>query len=1692
MTKEQIKYYIDNLNTILDNVSEIPEGKITEEMVFTDIENVYNVFSKDNANIIKEYNITLESFKIIVAVAKQNKEYREQILGRDEANQLLRNIVDIYGNEAYPILGCDSRFFEMSSIDGILSGENNQKYVEFYTELLNKKCRTVASLEELAEILLTTKPEYINTGLIEKFLENSDKQINGEAVLQFMKTAPQSVIDGVILKKLVDRMEGIFQGQVSILEKIPTELYDEDFAKSILNKSEPYLAFTPVFNAIPIQVKSREVWELAISKSNEFIYSLPEQKIDEKMTQEEYEEWCEEVIIRKLRESQDVRNIFYRLKDFQKTSKICEEATNLLDIEKESFEVSNFLKSIPEEKRSRKIYETLLEKSGRIIKEIPYETFEIGLSQQEYEKWVNNIIIKKILSSDNFQDIVLDVPYQRRNGDIWNALLDKCIEKTGNKSILSLDKIPIHYITKEMCERAIKDIGDYEVLIMPTVDRNIEKIEDKEEKEQYEKWIAKFTEEEKEEYRKWYESKIIEYIEKNTTNNIFTLNGIKISGIITMPDEAITINIINKFLELNGPTGITKIPKPSELTNYNEQYEEIVITAIRMIEDKDYNIFKVDPWETLDILETIPEEYITDKVILEAVKKRPHYLKYADVTKENFEELLGIAYKGKLESLGRTELSRQEIELIKKFAKNNADLFSTLKLELLSPEIVNCIGKNSLEKIVRYKDVQYSVLEIAKNEEALRTFGFVLDNLKEDNIFVEPLIELLSMKIRAEQIVEYDSEKKEYIGKPNEFLKIVSNIIENHREELTEEQKIVISYLALNPSEANKITDYSEIVNYVTNKNAELDGIIANEQATLVATKDAYLRRTVGLDYKSVIELVNKYGNDTEELLVKYQGKELTTYKEKAEKEALEIVLKLKSLISENDIDIIRNAYKNTIANEDITQSFKRYKQAIILDSTLRRAYGRDIVQSLNETDKENNIETIEHTMDGKEYIVRKLNGPFNRMISVMNAYRKSQVDGDMYDRWNTNEMAGNHALCYSFINESNPGTALLGDKKGIIISIKKFSEESLTALAPYDLCSDSRENTTMTLRAQKFYMGKNLPNQTRGRYSEADIEVQDVLDGTEEYKKVQIESIVCFEEVDEESIQAAIELSEKLGHKVPIELIDRRELAKQEKEEIEGLLKAFKEGERLQPDLIRQIITKYNNVRNAHMDSSLSDELLGEKKDKENPEAMFNKSHLNKMLEECIEIANQRIKAGNVEEGVHAIAQIKQFIQEEREKNILMYSMREKQKMAGIDINIDYKIDEILRESQERPNIEDTRSESIEFVQSEETLGTATYSILYGKYQAMPEQLSIKELNGNLDIKEIRDAIADVKEKGYYAENNRYDEEHIARVIMFSNAIANLEGMDNETKQLLTETAKYYCCGRQLDIEEEHQEYSAKIAGKELSEKYLPKDISLIQAAIELQNFRSDKHYINEVEQERKEQMSRLSDKYGLTEGEMQKVNNIATYINDAVDLDKARFVCKANDQFKRVYTLPEEKFPLHGLRTETAKRLIQISYGLQDKLATKKLEKMLKFADVRFEQRQMIEDFFTERSIGGDHVIVDREYTESPVVKVEYLKYKFPEIDFEQLINELENNSELTTELPSESNWSLPEIDFEQLLNELENNREVTTELPIASNWLQSAKNISETRLASKVDGASHEVKRGYHELQEQSQDKEAQKEE
>ena len=1593
MSSAEIKYYIDNQEKIYEELKKIIESLPQEtserfEKLFEDgnIEEVYNIINGTFPNS----NITLSSLKLLIFL--QDTDLKDKLFSNEEYKSIIKNLANMYGDRLSEIINTNSRDFNVSDLDFLLSLDD-PKYSDVYRAVLEKKLASVFFIEDVIEILQNSNTSVISEELITNFLENYNYTTSGSNFRKILKTLPSSILqDGTIAKTMIGKIKNILDGDEEILDYIPSSAYNPEFVKEIVDKSE--FNFAKVFEHIPTKLRTRDIWERACNTYNYILYlnQLPNNNIDPNISQEEYASWVEDLITRKITGNPKTAIYdFSSLNDSKKTTRICQKIAESIFLENNTTGYNELLKSIPESSRTQELYATLVSKSPNVLRDIPLQSFVPNISQEEYDRWFENLISQSIANVQDMDALYYSIPREKINERIWNEFLDKCLEKNIDRRRASLSMVNFENMTPQMVERAMKDIDVAELYHVPCIDQNLEDLHG-DRKETYAKWQASFSEEQKQAYRTWYEQTWIKFVTETQQCGSLYRN---------VPKEAITTAMNKACIDVSYAF-IVQMPIP-ETPEQLHEYQQMLIYALGKIPAIDY----IDERNTTiygdrDIFENISKEFISEEVVRQAIEKNIIYLTYADPTAENFNELIDIAFKHKLASMGRTELTDKEHELMQRFALNNAELFKTLQLEILDPKIVSAIGESSLEKITRYKDVQDSVLGIAKDESALKTFGFALENLKMDNSFIEPLIEKLSKSVSGQRMKKYSFDTNDYVNE-SIFLDLVSQRIDRKDIPFTDYEKAVISYLALNPQEGKKITSYNDILSFVERKNSELESIVNNVDSTLLEVKNAYLERLVGLNYSTVANLVTMYGNDPEQLLQNYKNISSESFKELGEKEALEIIIKLKSFIETQDINAIRSEFAKSISQEKKEKAFLRYQKSTILEAFLRRAYGRDMVESLSKNTA--SLRTQELEFEGKKYLVRKVNGEFNRMVSLMGAYRKSSTtEGDMYDRWNTSQMASNHALCYSFINQSNPGTAKIDGKTGVIISIDGFSPESISAEAPYDLCSDNRQNTVFTGRQQRFFSAQNMPNQTRGMYSEYDIEIQDVLSGSDKYQKIQPATIICFEEVDEDSVRAAVELGKKLGHPVPIELIDRRELAQTEMMHITEALNNFKNSETIDSTLVSEIITRFNNVRNAHRFSDLSDELVGENKKNENKDAPFNIEHLNQMLKECLASVEQKICSGQVQEGLAALESIKMAIFDERQKSFLMPTMYEKQLWTGIDLDIDYTLDELQRTYGKpivKPLEEIKTLETLSQMQGK-NLSSVTFDTTFGKIKTMPEQLSTVQIIQEIDASKIQESIAEIHSQGFYQGNKSYDEEHIARVILYSDVISKMEGFDDKTRGLLTEVAKYYSCGRQLDIAEKHEQYSAKLAGKALADRYSTEDLDMIQATIELQNFKSNSHTLSEIEEERKAKLNELCSKYGISEEQAVAVSKMASCISDSVKLDQTRFVDKAKEK------APEQSFCIESLELESAKKMVEFSYSMQEQLAQQELDRLSSIVQMNFdaEKEQIMKDFFTELLFGTiERRTIDDAITQSPIVRLEYLKTKYPEIsrmDLEVLLKE------------------------------------------------------------------------------------------
>ena len=284
------------------------------------------------------------------------------------------------------------------------------------------------------------------------------------------------------------------------------------------------------------------------------------------------------------------------------------------------------------------------------------------------------------------------------------------------------------------------------------------------------------------------------------------------------------------------------------------------------------------------------------------------------------------------------------------------------------------------------------------------------------------------------------------------------------------------------------------------------------------------------------------------------------------------------------------------------------------------------------------------------------------------------------------------------------------------------------------------------------------------------------------------------------------------------------------------------------------------------------------------------------------------------------------------------------------------------------------------------------------------------------------------------------------------------MEGIDTHQQKLLTEVSKYYSSGRMLDIKEPHEQYSAEIAGKELMTQYSKEDLGIIQAVIELQNFHSNQNLLSKQEEEYKVKLDDICSKYGIASQDKTQVDMLTKIIQDAVELDKTRFVRKAK------YNCPDEVFRKNLLSTESAGKLIKFSYGIQDGIASEHLASMESVAHIDYDsdtiKKEIMEEFFTEMKFCTKKKNQDEGITMSPIVREMFFKHKFSEVDSPEVLGlQLSEKSSETREVESSErtdNGNLVKV-YQDAEITLEDARKAYEQLSRTKNELEHVQGVS-----------------------------------
>lgn len=621
------------------------------------------------------------------------------------------------------------------------------------------------------------------------------------------------------------------------------------------------------------------------------------------------------------------------------------------------------------------------------------------------------------------------------------------------------------------------------------------------------------------------------------------------------------------------------------------------------------------------------------------------FLKPEELTNENIKKVFSQEIK-------EEGISSKGIEIIKRNVTKSRLLAETLDIKMLDGEILDVIGEENIDRIINYPETQDKILEALKGQKQREVFKIAFKEIKGTSQYLQPEIEKLCIKMQ--QIQQENPE----------FFVAASELIDN-QQGTTEYVQSELLYLLSNPEEAMKLQTTEEIINYEENTNKQLEEQI-NTTTSIEDLKQLITQRMFRMTSEQASELVRKYGENIKELY--------DIEKDDITKEYIQDIIDLKEMQTLEDEKDIRNLYEKIKGKEKGSV----FKKNIWLERRVKDAYCREIAADLQ--DQQGQKEEIIEANEAEGYNIKKISGEYRKMITVIDAFGDSTVSKDFgKEKWENPEYNYNHGRCYSLFSNTNPGVHKSGyGPNAVIAVVKKVTPDSITAASNTDIGSSSSNNITNIINGKdKFLLGRNYPDTIRTGYSEFVIESD--IDG----ENIEIESFLCLDQVNEETIKAAKSMSARYNRVINIEVVDTNELARQHSEAIEESFRTFMEGG--SSEQVIEGIKQFLNDTSAFEHTPKASEWV------EEGTGMFNYTVLN----EYLKTAMSRLAANPKD-----MQEVRSYIQKEKETSSLITGVIEKKILDEIEEKgkTNSKIEEI-----ERLGLDDVRMGEIE----------ATYDII-------------------------------------------------------------------------------------------------------------------------------------------------------------------------------------------------------------------------------------------------------------------------------------------------------------------------------------------------------------------------------------------
>lgn len=359
--------------------------------------------------------------------------------------------------------------------------------------------------------------------------------------------------------------------------------------------------------------------------------------------------------------------------------------------------------------------------------------------------------------------------------------------------------------------------------------------------------------------------------------------------------------------------------------------------------------------------------------------------------------------------------------------------------------------------------------------------------------------------------------------------------------------------------------DKSEVLKYGLIKYDNFVEFLKQKDAGQCCNLEEFLdnkyRNTKILQVKREI-VFNKYFSISfreAERLVKQYGTDLQTLQSLINEDDFAIILKMKEILECTDLEKVDEKYQTIKEVYDA-------KNMIKLESNLRSGYAKTYISKFDDTrtqiqEQLNNSETESIEYNGKKIPVIKLKGEAHVLIHSSDSGFKGEKklkNGSFKQTWDEKEDQSQHIISTTHNDSSFHGVAPINENGVYMVFLPKDSE-ILNLMGNTDINSHVRSSNFISERAT-YLIADNMSKVSRRVYQEFGIEESEP------------DAIAIFDDMSEKYKENAYKAAMEFD--IPIILYSKKEIIKDQKENLERLLETFNES--MDVEILKEIISGY------------------------------------------------------------------------------------------------------------------------------------------------------------------------------------------------------------------------------------------------------------------------------------------------------------------------------------------------------------------------------------------------------------------------------------------------------------------------------------------------------------------------------------